>query len=113
MKDMKETATQELKIINSEEYKEYLKGLCHLASQYVSRIRVQFAEKAYDMYQNETVRRIVLAYEEEYEDRESSRLKDFTFVAHYGATTEECLDDFCLNHASAYGQTIKMLFDIA
>ena len=103
---------QDYKIINSEDYKEYLKALCHLASGYVSRIRVQFAEKAYEMYQNETVRRIVLAYGEEIEKLEHDRLKDFERAARYGACTVESLEDSCLNHADHYGQTLKMLFDI-
>ena len=103
---------QEWKITSSEEYKEYLAALCHLASGYVSRIRVQFAEKAYEMYQNETVRRIVLAYGEEYEKLEQSRLFDFRLTSEHGAVTPECLNDDCLNNARHYGNTIKMLFDI-
>ena len=104
---------QEFKITSSEEYKEYLQALCRLASQYVSRIRVQFAEKAYEMYQNETVRRIVYAYGEEVEKLDSDRYTDFKHVAEFGACTPDSLNDSCLNNARHYGNTIKMLFDIA
>ena len=103
---------QDYRIISSEEYQAYIKALCRLASGYVSKIRVQFAEKAYEMYQNETVRKLVLAYGEEAEKLDESRLRDFQFVTYYGATTPEHLDDCCLNHAEHYGQTIKMLFEI-
>lgn len=104
---------QKYEIINSEEYKDYLNALCRLASDYVSRIRVQFAEKAYDMYQNETVRRIVYAYGEEMEKLDADRIREFAYVAHFGATTPEHLNDTCLNNARHYAATIKMLFDIA
>lgn len=90
----------------------YMTALCRLASGYVSRIRVQFAEKAVDMFENETVRRIVLAYGEEVEKLDHDRLRDFQHVTKYGATTPESLGDSCLNHARHYGETIKMLFDI-
>ena len=104
---------QNIETIYSDEYNFYLKALCRLASGYVSRIRVQFAEKAYEMYQNETVRRIVNAYGDEIEKLDESRIRDFTYTSHYGATTEDSLNDSCLNKAMAYGDTIKMLFDIA
>lgn len=103
---------QDIKITNSEEYKAYLKALCRLASGYVSRIRVQFAEKAYEMYQNETVRKIALAYGEEVEKLDEGRFRDFRMVASSGKTSDECLEDSCLNNARHYGATLKMLFDI-
>lgn len=104
---------QDYAIIGTDEYKEYLEALCRLASQYVSRIRVQFAEKAYDMYQNETVRRIVYAYGEEAEKLDRDRFMEFRTASRYGADTPDSLRDSCLNNANAYGETIKMLFDIA
>lgn len=104
---------QNLTITTSEEYKDYIKALCKLASAYVSRIRVQFAEKAYDKYQDATVRRLVLAYGEEIEKLEESRLQDFRYVSQNGATTPEHLNDTCLNNAKHYAAAIKMLFDIA
>lgn len=106
------TEIEVLRIRNSEEYNQYMKALCRLASEYVSRIRVQFAEKAFDMYQNETVRKIVLAYGEEIEDLEAHRLRDFLRVSESGAVTEESLNDWCLNNAKHYASTIKFLFDI-
>ena len=104
---------QEIKITSSANYDLYLHALCKLSSQYVSRIRVQFAEKAYEMYQNETVRRIVFAYGEEIEKLEHDRFRDFKYTAAHGAVTPESLEDSCLNNAKHYGNTIKMLFDIA
>ena len=104
---------QDYSITTSEEYKDYIKALCKLASAYVSRIRVQFAEKAYDKYQDATVRRLVLAYGEEVEKLEESRLRDFQYVAEFGATMPDHLNDTCLNNAKHYAAAIKMLFDIA
>ena len=103
---------QDYKITRTDEYKTYLSALCRLASGYVSRIRVQFADKAYEMYQDETVRRIVLAYAEEIVKLDAARLFDFRHVSEYGTDNTECLHDSCLNHAGAYGETIKMLFEI-
>lgn len=103
-----------LKIKNSEEYKEYTEALCELASQYVPRIRAQYARKAFEMYQNETVRRVVLAYGEEAKSLKESRLRDFRFIADNPdwETAETALMDTCLSNASAYGKTISLLFDI-
>lgn len=109
---MKEMSVEELKIINSDEYKAYIKALCWAAEGYISRIRVQFAEKAFEMYNNETVRKIVLAYGDEHEKLEERRLRDFTHVACYGAATKDSLTDDCLNNAGHYQATIKLLFDI-
>ena len=103
---------QDLAIINSEEYKKYLAALCRLASQYISSIRVQFAEKAYEKYQDETLRRIVYAYGEEIAKLDEARLRDFSHAAHFGAYSPDSLADSCLNNACHYGPTIKMLFDI-
>lgn len=109
---MKEVSVEELKVMNSEEYKEYIKALCWVAEKYVSRIRVQFAEKAFEMYRNETVRKIVLAYGAEHEELEERRLRDFKHVACFGSHTAESLNDDCLNNAQHYAATIKMLFEI-
>jgi hypothetical protein len=99
--------------MHSDEYQAYMKALCRIASQYVSRIRVQFAEKAFEMFQNETVRKIVLAYGEEAEKLDERRLRDFRFAAEYRDTIfEESLNDDCLNAAHHYASTVKLLFDI-
>ena len=108
---MSEKKIETLKITQSEEYKSYLKSLCWIAEGYVSRIRVQFAQKAFEMYQNETVRKIVLAYGVEHEKLEERRLRDFTFATEHPAN-EDSLEDDCLNNARHYAQTIKMLFEI-
>jgi hypothetical protein len=109
---MKEISVEEMKIMHSEEYKAYIKALCWVAEDYVSSIRVQFAEKAFEMYSNETVRKIVMAYGEEHEKLEDRRLRDFMHVAEFGAFTKESLNDDCLNNARHYAATIKMLFEI-
>lgn len=103
---------QDLSITLSEEYNAYLKALCRLASQWVCKIRKQFADKAYEMYQNETVRKIVLEYGKEVEELEKTRLRDFSFVAEHPDFGEAHLKDDCLNNASAYAKTVWMLFGI-
>jgi hypothetical protein len=104
--------TEALKIIQDDEYKLYMKALCWIASQYVSKIRVQFAKKAFEMYKDETVRKIVLAAGIEHDKLEASRLRNFIHVAEYGACTDESLTDDCLNCFSDYANTVKMLFCI-
>lgn len=102
---------QNYKITRTEEYKNYMKALCRLACQYVSEIRVQFADKAYDMYQNETVRKIVLEYGKEAEKLDEDRLRSFRHVSEYGPT-DYGMPDTCLSNAEHYAKTIYMLFDI-
>lgn len=104
---------EKLKITQSDEYKEYLAALCRLASEYVSRIRVQFAEQAFEKYADPTIRRLVLAYGEEREKLDRDRLREFDYVSRNGATTPEHLNDSCLNRAHSYGDAVKLLFDIA
>lgn len=101
-----------LKVIHSDDYKAYLKALCRLASGYVSRIRVRFAEKAYEMYGNETVRKLVLAYGVEAEKLDEYRLRDFRHVSEFGGASEESLNDDCLNRARDYGKAIWFLFGL-
>lgn len=103
---------QDIHITTSEEYKAYIKALCRLASGYIPKIRVKFAEQAYDKYMDATTRRIVLAYGEEIEELDASRLRDFSHYAHFGSVGTGPLTDSCLNNAKSYGETIKMLFDI-
>lgn len=102
---------QDYKITHSDEYKEYMKALCRLACVYVSEIRVQFADKAYEMYQNETVRRIVLEYGKEAEKLDEDRLRSFRHISEYGPT-DYGMPDTCLSNAEHYAKTIYMLFDI-
>ena len=108
MKDL-----DKLHITQSAEYKAYIAALCELASNYVAKIRRQFAEKAFDNYQNEAVRSLVLAYGAELEKLRADRLRDFTWVADdpeaFGGLE---LDDSCLNKAQSYADAIKFLFDI-
>ena len=106
-----ENTIENLKIIHSAEYKRYIQSLCWIAEDYVPRIRVKFAVKAFEMYQNETVRRIVLAYGDEREKLEKRRLRDFTFASE-NPDSVWSLEDDCLNNARSYAQTIKMLFEI-
>ena len=104
---------QNIEIIESPEYKAYLAALARLASGYVSRIRVQFAERAYDKYQDATTRRVVLAYGEEIDELDRQRNRDFAYCARFGSVSTGMLEDSCLNNAGHYAQTIKLLFDIA
>ena len=110
-----EERNQDLSIRLSEEYKLYLQNLCRLASRWVPRIRAQFADKAYEMYQNETVRKLVMAYGVEYEKLEKDRLFDFTMAAEHGYDEDKVdvqLGDSCLSKASSYADAIWLLFGI-
>lgn len=98
-----------LEITQSEEYKGYIKALCRLAYAYVPEIRKQFAAKAFDMYSNETIRKLVLAYGEEIEKLEKDRLRDFSFAADY-TDSEYSLEGSCLNNAGHYEAAIKLFF---
>lgn len=101
-----------MKIVHSDEYNVYLKALCRLASEYVSSIRVKFAERALEKYADPTIRKLVLEYGKEAEKLDADRMRDFSYVAKYGATTPESLKDFCLNNTRAYGKAIWFLFGI-
>ena len=99
-------------IVRTDEYKAYLAALCRLASDYIAPIRVKFAERAFGMYANETVRKLVLAYGEEVKKLDVDRLRDFDFVSEHGAATDWALNDNCLNNAKHYGKAIWFLFGI-
>lgn len=103
---------QDYKITQSEEYKTYMKALCRLACDYVPRIRVQFAAKAYEKYQDETTRRIVLAYGEASEEHDEYLLRHFTWASDDETPNEHDVENDILNNARHYASTIKMLFDI-
>ena len=105
------TYTEKMNLQKSEEYQYYMKSLCKLASTYVARIRQQFAAKAIEMYQNETVRRLVIEYGKEMETLEAHRLRDFKYAA-IDEVIMNGLEDSVLNHASDYGHTIFFLFGI-
>ena len=102
----------DVKVTNSDEYNAYIKALCRLASHYISPVRVKFAERAYKMYGDPTVRKLVLAYGAECDELDDYRLRDFTFASKYGACTPESLNDWCLNKAKHYGEAIWFLFGI-
>lgn len=104
---------QDYKITSTQEYADYTEALCRLASRYVVRIRAQFADKAYEMYQNETVRKIVLAYGEEAKKLDKSRLMWFRSACRDGVEDPALLKDDCLNHAESYRETLNMLFEIS
>lgn len=106
------TYTEKMNLQKSEEYQYYMKSLCKLASTYVARIRQQFAAKAIEMYQNETVRRLVIEYGKEMETLEAHRLRDFKYAAVDADGMVLSLEDSCLNKSSSYGDAIKLLFDI-
>lgn len=104
-----------LEIRHSEEYKQYIAALCRWASRFVPRIRAQYARQAFDKYQDETTRRVVLAYGEEAQKLDKSRLLDFDFISEHPEweTAETALEDFSLNNAGKYGATLALLFNIA
>lgn len=103
---------ERLRITQSEEYKQYLSALCHLASQYVPRIRKQFALQAFGKFQDTTVRRLVLAYGVEAAKLDESRLRDFDFLSEHPEADYMSMEDSCIIHAGQYGEAIKLLFDI-
>lgn len=110
---------ENMKITQSDEYREYLAALCHIASGYIPRIRAQFATKAFEKYQDASTRRLVLAYGEERKALEASRLRDFRSFAETVIDEDapfekspDYLTDFCLNKAGAYADAVKLLFDI-
>ena len=103
-------------IIRSEEYKKYIKALSRLSFDYVSRIRVKFAEQAFEKYQDESIRRLVLAYGEQIEKLEAHHLDDFSRIAEHVAIgiddhhDNDSLEDWCLNSAKHYAEAIKLFF---
>ena len=107
------TNGQDLKITLSQEYKDYLAILSELSSCWVSRIRMQFARKAYNMYQDETIRKLVFAYGEEHKKREDERIRQFSFAAEWLDRDDDYLrDSHCLIHDEEYRQTLYFLFEI-
>ena len=102
----------DVNITKTPEYKAYLEALCRIASEYVPRIRIQFAEKAVEKFQDETTRKLVLAYGEEIKKLDADRLRDFTWRAENPATMAHNLEDSCLNKAHSYHDAIKFLFEI-
>ena len=103
---------QDWKTTHSDEYREYLTALCTLASRYVVRIRKQFCQKAYEKYQDETTRRIVLEYGKEQKKLVERRISNFIYEAAKEEPTDGFLEDDILNHAGSYAETIYMLFEI-
>ncbi len=103
-------------IIRSDEYKQYMKALSRLSLDYVSRIRVKFAEQAFEKYQDESIRRLVLAYGTEMNKLENRLLDDFTHLAEHTALglddhhDSESLNDWPLNKAKSYADAIKLFF---
>lgn len=107
----------DFELIQSEVYKDYMKALALYTRGYVPRIRCKFAAKAEEMYHNETVRKLVLAYGREYEKRELDYICNFkrtvdNFEPELIETMEESFEDSCLNKAASYGDAIKLLFGI-
>lgn len=105
----------------TDEYKTYMKALCRLASRWVPEIRIQYAQKAFDMYQDETVRKLVLAYGEEWEKLDADRFHDFCradenfdedFYGNYNVDPKTYLKDSCLIYAGEYAQALFYLFGI-
>lgn len=97
----------------SDEFREYTDALCEYASNFVPEIREQFAEKAFEMYQNESVRKLVLAYGKDAEERRKNRKKYFQWACESAATGESCKYSIDLMNsalAKNYGDAIWLLF---
>lgn len=103
------TDHEKFQITQSEEYKTYIAALCRLASGYIPEIRRQLAEKALENFQNETLRRLVLAYGEEIQKLDADRLREFSWAAS-NPETGYSLEDSCLNNAEHYAAAIKLFF---
>ena len=103
---------QDYKITQSEEYKEYLKALCRLSSDWIPEIRVQFAAKAYDKYQDATIRKLVLAYGEEKKKLDEYMYNHFRWESESDEPNAKFLEGDILNKAGAFAKTIYFLFDI-
>lgn len=111
--------TEILSTIQSDDYKRFTEILLHRAMTWVPRIRRQYAIKAYEMYQNPTVRKLVFAYGEEVDNLQKDLLREFRSLSEAKPTGQdpEELDFYrmegsCLNHAGAYAQAIDLLFEI-
>lgn len=104
---------QDYTITNSEEYKEYISALCRCSSQWVASIQIQYARKAYQMYQNETVRKLVLEYGRQIEKLDKTLLDQFRWACRDGDEARETsLYGDCLNLSGSLAKTIHYLFDI-
>lgn len=104
---------EKIKITTSEEWKEYIAALSECASYYVPRIRQQFAAKAFENFQNETIKKLVIAYGEEAEKLRESRKRDFMFYAENpDMIKDDYLKDTCLSHEGDYRNTLMFLFGI-
>ena len=108
---------KDIKVLLSEEYKQYIAALADCACYYVDRIRIQFAEKAYQNYFNETIKKLVIAYGEESEKLRKQRERDFYFAVEYyddyiKEGREVSVKDSCINKEKAYREALLLLFDI-
>ena len=106
------TDIERMETIRTPEYKTYTAALCRLASQFVPHIRRQFADKALDLYNNESVRRLVIAYGEEAKKLDDYRLREFELVASPPGEHPHELNDDCLNRAKSYADTIRFFFEV-
>lgn len=101
---------ERFEVTQSSEYKPYIEALCHLASQYVPEIRRQFAAKAVELFRNETIRRLVIAYGEEAKKLEQELLQEFSWAAKSPESGLYSLETSCLNNAAHYAAAIKLFF---
>ena len=104
---------QDLSITLSEEYKQYIEILSDLSSHWVPSIRLQFAKKAYNCYQDPSIRKLVFAYGEDAVKRRRERYRQFEFAAEWHDCDESYLEDSnCLIHDSEYRRALFLLFEI-
>lgn len=105
--------TEKLRITTSDEYKTYISALSLRASTWIPKIRKQYAVKAFELFSDPSIRKLVIAYGEEMEKLRRDRLRDFETLANDpGRYDFLSLEDSCLINASEYGKAIDLLFDI-
>ena len=102
---------QDYRTTSSEEYKAYLAALWRCSAHWVDKIQIQYARKAYEMYQNETVRKLVLKYGEQIAKLDEYCMDRFRYASKYEDASPNLHDD-CLNIAGSLAQSIHFLFDI-
>jgi hypothetical protein len=53
---------QDIEIISTKEFKEFIEDLAYFANNYITKIRRQLTENAFEIYQNETVKKMLHEY---------------------------------------------------
>lgn len=100
-------------VCKSPEWNSYLAALEKLSVPYIASIRRKFAVRAYRMFKNEAVRRLVIEYGKEHDSNKATRRCEFFAMARDPMRNDSNLEgDSCINNASAYADAIKFMFGI-